>query len=139
MKEIIIDEEFKRILPALDEIAYNDLERDILMRGCIMPLVLWNGVLIDGYHRYGILTKHDLPFNTVSMDFDSRYDVIDWIIEHQIARRNLNPMQLSYYRGYRYNLDKKKIGNMTGRNQFSEELGQNVTIPRDQSTASRLA
>ena len=48
-------------------------------------------------------------------------------------------MQLSYYRGFRYNLDKKKVGNMTGRNQFSEELGQNVTIPKAQSTASRLA
>jgi len=82
MQEIIIDEKFKRILPALDEIAYNDLERDILIHGCLMPLVLWDGILIDGYHRYGILMKHDLPFNTISMEFDSRDEVIDWIIEH---------------------------------------------------------
>jgi len=145
MQEIILDEKFERILPALDEIAYNDLERDILLRGCLMPLVLWNGILIDGYHRYGILTKHDLPFNTISMEFDSRDEVIDWIIEHQIARRNLTPMQLSYYRGYRYNLDKQIRG---ANNQHTiasnilaseSEKGQNVTQAKTQSTASKLA
>ena len=47
MQNIIIDEEFKRILPALDEIAYNELEESILVHGCLMPLVLWNGILID--------------------------------------------------------------------------------------------
>jgi len=138
MHEAIIDEKFKRILPALDEIAYNDLEEGILLHGCLIPLVLWNGILIDGYNRYEILKRHNLPFNTISMEFDSRDEVIDWIIEHQIARRNLNPMQLSYYRGYRYNLDKTIGGNRSGKNQYSEVGGQNVTQPKTQSTASKL-
>jgi len=145
MQEIIIDEKFKRILPALDELAYKELETSILEYGCLMPLVLWNGILIDGYHRYGLAKKHDLPFNTISMEFSSRDAAIDWVIEHQISRRNLNPMQLSYYRGYRYNLDKKIRGS---NNQYStgsaslsseSEKGQNVTSQLTQSTASRLA
>ena len=139
MQNIIIDEEFRGILPALDETAYNDLETSILAHGCLMPLVLWNGILIDGYHRFGILTKYDLPFNTISMEFGSRDEVKDWIIELQITRRNLNPMQLSYYRGYRYNLDKRIGGNRTGKNQYSEVGGQNVTQPKSQPTASKLA
>ena len=40
MQDIIIDEEIKRILPALDETAYNNLEMSILAYGCLMPLVL---------------------------------------------------------------------------------------------------
>ena len=139
MQEIIIDGEFKRILPVLDEIAYNELEVSILIHGCILPLVLWNDILIDGYNRYEILTKHDLPFNTINMEFDSRDEVIDWIIEHQIARRNLTPMQLSYYRGYRYNLEKRIVSNVSGRNQYSEVGGQNDHQPQMQSTAKRLA
>jgi len=139
MQDIIIDEEFRRILPALDETAYNDLETSILVHGCLLPLVLWNGILIDGYHRFGILTKHDLPFSTISMEFGSRDEVKDWIIELQITRRNLTPMQLSYYRGYRYNLDKRIGGNRTGINQYSEVGGQNVTQAKSQSTASKLA
>ena len=95
MQDIIIDEEFRRILPALDETAYNDLETSILAHGCFLPLILWNDILIDGYHRFGILTKYDLPFNIISMEFGSRDEVKDWIIELQITRRNLNPMQLS--------------------------------------------
>ena len=139
MQKIILDEEIKRILPMLDEVVYNDLERNITKYGCIVPLILWGDILIDGYNRYSILERHGLPFNTVSMEFESREEMLDWVIEHQIFRRNLTPMQLSYYRGYRYNLDKKKVGNLTGRNQHSEEFDQNDHIPKPQSTARRLA
>lgn len=139
MQEIILDAEFKRILPKLDTIAYNKLEQDILVHGCLIPLVLWNGILIDGYHRFEILQKHDLPFNTISMEFNSREEVTDWVIEFQIAKRNLTPMQLSYYRGYRYELDKMIVTNLGGRNQFSEVEAQNELQPKIQSTARRLA
>jgi len=134
--EIIIDEEFKGLLPKLDAETFAWLEDNILQYGCREPLVLWNGRLIDGHNRFEILTRHELPVNTVSLEFDSRDDVIIWIISTQVSRRNLNPMQLSYYRGLHYNTDKKVQGTS---NQFSNksEKSQNETFHR--STASRLA
>ncbi|MDR2569502.1 MAG: hypothetical protein LBD23_04270, partial [Oscillospiraceae bacterium] len=136
MPEIILDEEFERILPKLDEQVLLGLENNLLEFGCLMPLVLWNGILIDGYNRYSILSKHNLPFNTINMEFNSREDVKIWIIEHQVSQRNLNPMQLCYYRGLHYNLEKRSHGEIERLQGVSPKL-QNATLGG--STAKRLA
>jgi len=139
MQTIIIDEEFERILPKLDEQTYTWLEENILEYGCREPLVLWDSILIDGHNRYSILKKHDLPINTVNMEFDSRDEVLIWIISTQVSRRNLNPLQLSYYRGLHYHADKSIVTNASGRNQYSEDDAQNGHHPKTQPTASRLS
>ena len=45
--EIIIDEEFRILLPQLDEETFRLLEENILEYGCRDPLVLWNGIVIS--------------------------------------------------------------------------------------------
>ena len=137
--DIIIDEEFKKLLPPLDRETFAWLEGNMLTYGCQNPLVLWEGILIDGHNRWEIINKHGLKYNTISMEFDSRDDVIIWIIETQVSRRNLNPLQLSHFRGLHYNTDKRRDGNPNGRNQYSEELAQNGQVPQPKSTASKLA
>ena len=139
MQEIIIDPEFKKLLPELDSETFAWLEESLLEYGCMNPLVLWNGILIDGHNRYEIIKKHDLPFNTISMEFDSRDDVFIWIISTQISRRNLNQVQLSYYRGLHYNTDKRIVTNMTGNNQYREVVPHSEGQPKERHTATRLA
>ncbi|MDR2599182.1 MAG: hypothetical protein LBC73_02795 [Oscillospiraceae bacterium] len=136
MQEIILDEEFQRILPKLSEQTLIGLEANLLEFGCLMPLVLWNDILIDGYNRYEILRKHNLPFKTINMEFHSREDVKIWIIQHQIERRNLNPIQLSYYRGLHYNLDKRPVGEIQRLQGVAPDV-QNGHLGG--STAARLA
>ena len=140
--EIIIDDEFRYFFPALDKETNVWLEESLLQYGCQHPLVLWNGILIDGHHRYEIIRKHGLPFTTISKDFESRDNAVIWIIDNQVTRRSLAPMQLSYYRGLHFNTDKKLVGNSRGNNQHKtrdEELPHNEVIPKIGSTASRLA
>jgi len=139
IQDIIIDEEFERYLPPLDKVAYADLEQDIINYGCRVPLTLWNGILIDGHNRYSILTKYGLPFETKSMEFESRDHVLDWIILNQIAQRNLTPLQLSFFRGVRYNTNKRIIRNEQGINQHNEVKAQSGPKPQNLSTAARLA
>jgi len=138
MQEIIIDQEFKWLLPALDQATYAWLEENILEHGCMNPLVLWNGILIDGHNRYAIVRKHDLPFNTVNMEFDSRDDVIIWIISTQISRRNLTAKQLTFFRGLHYNTEKKIHGDIE---RFIENVENRPTSHADTlgDTATRLA
>ena len=57
--------------------------------GCRDPVVLWNGLLVDGHNRHEVCTKHDLKFNIVEKSFDSRSNVCIWIIQNQLGRRNL--------------------------------------------------
>ena len=137
--EIIIDHEFEHLLPELDPEALAMLEESLLECGCLTPLVLWNGILIDGHNRYKIIKKHDLPFRTIDMEFDSRDDVIIWIISTQVARRNLSALQLSHFRGLHYNTKKNTIRNQDGLNQHTEVWAQNDHKPPVRRTAEILA
>jgi len=136
IQEIIIDEEFRSLLPELNKETYTWLEDSILQYGCREPLVLWGSTLIDGYNRYEIARRHDIPFNTVTMDFKGRDEAIIWIISTQIARRNLNPLQLSFYRGLHYISDKRVQG--TG-NQYSDESENRQNDGFTRATAKRLS
>ena len=136
LQDIIIDEEFKRLLPPLDAKTYLSLEQSIMDYGCMNPLVLWNNVLIDGYNRYEILMKHDLPFNTVSLEFDSRDEVLIWIISTQVSRRNLTTIQLTYFRGLHYNTEKKLHGDSE---RFTKNSPRGQNVPLDGRTANRLS
>jgi len=137
IQEIIIDEEFKMLLPMLDAETYRLLEENLLEHGCRDALVLWNGILIDGHNRYEICKKHNIPFNTVNKDFATREAVLIWIISTQVSRRNLTQMQLSHFRGILNRADKKIATDRSGKNQYSDEGECHTdTLP---PTANRLA
>jgi len=137
--DIIIDEEFKKLLPPLDRETFAWLEGNMLTYGCQNPLVLWEGILIDGHNRWEIINKHGLKYNTISMEFDSRDDVIIWIIETQVSRRNLNPLQLSHFRGLHYNTDKRMRGGKRKKAQGEISKGQLDPLNESHSTAVQIA
>jgi len=136
MKDIIIDEEFRDLLPVLETETYERLEENLIQNGCRDALVLWNGTLVDGHNRYEICKKHDIPFNTTDKMFDSREEAVIWIITTQVARRNLAPKQLSHYRGVHYRADKKIQGT---NNQFAQLNESGHSDHFQGSTANRLA
>lgn len=89
MKELIIDSEFRDLLPPLPEDKRKQLEENILRDGIREPLTIWQGILIDGHNRYEIAQKHGLDFTTVEKDFASRNDAMYWMIINQFGRRDL--------------------------------------------------
>lgn len=90
---LIIDPEFKELIPPLTADEYARLEQSILDEGCRDALVVWNNILIDGHNRYQICTEHNIPFTTANKDFADRNDVKLWMMQNQLARRNLNDAQ----------------------------------------------
>jgi phage N-6-adenine-methyltransferase len=135
-KSIVIDKEFKNLIPPLTVEEYAQLEESILKEGCRDALVLWNGILIDGHSRYEICRKYGIDFQLVRKEFVNREAVIDWIINNQLGRRNLTPANQSYLRGMQYEREKKKVPNEQGLNQFSKVGGKSCTQPK---TDERLA
>lgn len=87
--EIRIDDEFKDLIPALSAEEYAGLEESVLRDGCRDALVLWGDTLVDGHNRYEICRKHGIPFRTVQKEFSDRNAAIVWMIQNQLARRNL--------------------------------------------------
>ena len=91
----VVDEEFKNLLPPLSAEDFENLEKSILSDGCRDPLVIWQEerILIDGYHRHEICTKHGLSFKIEKKSFANRDAALDWMIENQRIRRNMNRFQ----------------------------------------------
>lgn len=93
MHHIQIDSEFQALIPPLSAEERAQLEANLLADGCRDPLVVWGDVLVDGHNRYEICTRHDLPFDTVEVEFDGRSHAVEWIIKNQFGRRNLSDYQ----------------------------------------------
>lgn len=90
-----VNEEFKRLIPALSNEEFTQLERNILQDGIRDAIVVWNDTIIDGHNRFAIAQKHGLEFRTESKQFDTEADVKEWMIMHQFGRRNLSNYQRS--------------------------------------------
>lgn len=132
---IQIDPEFRALIPPLSSDERVLLEANILRDGCRDPLVVWDGLLLDGHNRYEICQTHGLEFDVVDVVLESREAAEDWIDTNQLGRRNLTPDQASLLRGRRYNRAKKTPAESGAIGGASD--GQNVQ--RSQPTAERLA
>lgn len=104
--KIDINLEFEKLIPPLAEDEFKQLEKNILNEGWRKneSIVLWNNTIIDGHNRYHICQKHGIKFNTTQMTFKDKKEVIVWIIDNQLGKRNLLP-----YDRVRLNLKKEEI------------------------------
>lgn len=120
---LIIDDDFKELIRPLRAREYRQLEENILSDGCRDPIVIWNGIIVDGHNRYEICKRHGLPFSTVEMSFDSREDAIVWICLNQLGRRNISEETRKYLIGMQYENEKiiNARRNVKGINQYSKK------------------
>lgn len=118
LTSMVIDDEFRKMIPPLAEMERKQLEENIVRDGCRDPLVVWKqgdtSVLIDGHNRYEICARLGIAFEVTELEFDSRDSAADWIDANQLGRRNLTPEQMSLLRGRRYNRAKKDVGRPEG-------------------------
>jgi biotin operon repressor len=102
--------ELHSLIPPLTPEEYAQLEANLVAEGCRDPLVLWQEkqILLDGHNRLAICEAHGLEYR---MDYVSLPDLDaakQWMITHQLGRRNLTPEQMRYFRGEQYNLLKRQ-------------------------------
>ena len=90
MNDLIVDSEFRDLIPSLTDDEKKQLEENILCDGIQDPLKVWQGTLVDGHNRYEIAQVHGLNFTTAEMQFATRDDAKIWIIKNQFGRRNLS-------------------------------------------------
>ena len=140
---LTIDPEFKGKIPPLREEELKQLEENILADGVVInPLIVWDGVIVDGHNRYRILQKHpEIQFTTYEKKFTDRYAAIAWICKNQLGRRNLTPQQFKYLIGLQYEAEKCS-SNYNG-NRFTSldksRCVQNEHTYKPERTAERIA
>lgn len=87
--ELKIDADFESCLPMLSKEEYNELEKGICKNGILSPILVWNGIIVDGHNRYKICKAHRIENIPIKeMKFSSKSEVIEWILRNQLGRRN---------------------------------------------------
>lgn len=118
-KNIIVLDILKKWIPPLATGEREQLEQNIVQFGCKDPLIVWETttkvvtsdsptpegvsyVLLDGHNRYEICTKYSLDFKITLVELRSMQHAQDFMIDHQLGRRNLSAEQMAYLRGMKY-------------------------------------
>ncbi len=113
-EKIIINEKFEQFMVPLSEEEFKQLEENILREGCKDPLIVWTKnnekILVDGHNRFKICSRNHVNFKVDELTFENDDEVLQWIINRQMGRRNLTSDQMAFYRGFKYLHMKKKMG-----------------------------
>ena len=120
-----INETIKKIIPPLSSEELRILENNIIRDGCREPICVWNNTIVDGHNRYGICTKHKIPFDIQEMEFNSFEEMEDWVCVNQLGRRNISEETRKYLIGKRYINEKIINKNPHGNNQFTKNVSPN--------------
>ena len=157
IKDLSIDREFKDLLPVLTLEELENLENSILQYGMLDPIKIWQEpetgkwIIIDGHNRYPILKENNIDFNIENVeDFlgenCSRSDVMQWMVSHQQARRNLTSGELIYANSMvadeialenKEKVSKAVSESNKNRNSNSVQMDANEAKTRDRSTNTR--
>lgn len=89
-----VNPEFQTLIPPLTDDEYKRLETSLVnngWEGWRGPILVWNGVIVDGHNRYRICQEHGIAFTTKEMHFSDEDSAKLFIIDNQLKRRNLPP------------------------------------------------
>ena len=136
--DLKIDPEFAEKIPPLTPEEFEQLEANILAEGTVLsPLIVWNGVIVDGHNRYKIIQAHpEITFTTHEKEFIDRYEAISWICKNQLGRRNLTPEQRRYLIGKQYEAEKCQHGREAGNPLSRDENGRFTVSPQNGDSRS---
>ncbi|MBC5745260.1 hypothetical protein FMM74_017205 [Lachnospiraceae bacterium MD308] len=138
MKELKIDSELKDLLPPLTNEEYKQLEKNIIENGFDrnFPIMEWHGYIADGHNRYSICKKHNIEPAIGTLAYDTKEEVMEWMLDIQLGRRNLSPIQrIKVTEKYRPIYERKARENMSlgGKNYSPKEgLKNSSTLSKEE-------
>ena len=140
LRRLKIDPEFQSKIPPLTFEELNLLETNILEEGRILsPLIVWNGLIVDGHNRFAILKNHpEIKYTVLEKEFANRYEAIVWICKNQLGRRNLTPEQRKYLIGKQYEAEKQSNGG-DRKSSAKKSVRQNDQLIGKKHTRLRIA
>jgi hypothetical protein len=81
--QVVLDEEFQRLLPVPTEAEWQALEKEVAEKGeCPDPVVVWKEtlVLLDGYPRLEVCRRLGLPYGVTELSFPDRESAKEWFL-----------------------------------------------------------
>ena len=86
-----IDNELRDLIPPLADDELKQLENNLINEGWRNNerILTWDGTIVDGHNRYSICQKKNIKFLLEEKKFKDKNEVILWMIDNQLGRRNL--------------------------------------------------
>ena len=141
LRPLKVEPQFMNLIRPLQRNEYLQLEQNILSDGCRDPIIIWNGIIVDGHNRYEICMRHQIPFAVVEMSFSCEAEAIAWICANQLGRRNISEETRKFLIGKQFEAEKLVgvIRNPNGNNQYCvyDEAEKTDKQERDEKTHSR--
>lgn len=147
MKKLKINPELRDFIPPLSGEEKKQLEDSLLKFGYKgPPIYTWHDYIVDGHNRYDLCWKHNIEYPVEELllgDDATIIDVMEWMINTQLGRRNLPPAQrLAVMDKFKKKIQEqarekqseagKEFGN--GKNSFSP-IGEKLNIHTDKELA----
>lgn len=82
--------ELAKIFPRMDEQSFEELAADIQANGLLVPIVLYQGMILDGVHRQDACFKVKIEPRYVDYEGD---DPVAFVASNNLKRRHLNESQ----------------------------------------------
>lgn len=91
--DLQIDPELRDYIPPLQDSEKALLAESLRKEGCRDPIIIWNGVIVDGHNRYTICHENNIPFAVEERSFKNIEQAKLWMAKNQLGHRNLNAYQ----------------------------------------------
>ena len=105
-QQLIVEEEFRRLEQPVEDDAQRTLERELLENRCQSEINLWGRIILEGFLRYQLCLKHELPVRTRQIPVHNRREALTWACAAQLRRSDLKPEMRLYLIGKRYSVEK---------------------------------
>lgn len=141
MKTILqIDPEFKRLSVPLSPEEEHKLEKSLIREGCLEPISVWHGCILDGHKRYEICSYEEIEFEIKEMNFATREEAVIWVCSKRVEKLNHPCLIYKYLVGKWYRSEKQlahqkrkkeKRKTLDLEIETRDETGRTVSIPVD--------
>ncbi|MFZ4777175.1 MAG: hypothetical protein ACOYM3_17540 [Terrimicrobiaceae bacterium] len=129
---LTIDPEFEALCTPPTAVELQLLQVAIKEHGQLSPLNYWanegKNILLDGHNRHKILENLGMEVRAVEIRLKNRDEALDWVINNQLGRRNLNARAIKLLRGKLYNARKGRHG---GARQASDQSEHSKSIAEE--------
>ena len=123
---IKIDPEFRDLLPKLTDDELKRLRAKLIREPARRRITVWQEKLtcIDGHNTKAICDGEGFGYEIDYLNFADRKQVCAWIIDNQLARRNLTDDRRAYYIGHDHLKDKNQSTYDTVSQVFKKETDE---------------
>ena len=105
------DTDFERLSPLFSQDYLDHLEESINTHGCLDPIDIWNGIVINGYKRYRICLKLKKELSVNEKNFPGKEDAIIWLCYEHLKSASVTQETGVYLIGKHYLAQRQKYYN----------------------------